>query len=80
MLKVAALNAESSNAIEVSDLTKYYGRPRAGVLAVDHKRYWVTWWDALPRGSWRGSFGERPCGRSSQARCRCRGAGSPVWS
>jgi ABC-2 type transport system ATP-binding protein len=35
-VKVAALNANSNNAIEVRDLTKYYGRPGKGVLAVDH--------------------------------------------
>jgi ABC-2 type transport system ATP-binding protein len=34
--KVTALNADSNNAIEVRDLTKYYGRPSKGVLAVDH--------------------------------------------
>jgi ABC-2 type transport system ATP-binding protein len=34
--EVATLNAGSNNAIEVSDLTKYYGRPGKGVLAVDH--------------------------------------------
>jgi ABC-2 type transport system ATP-binding protein len=34
--KVAALNADSNNAIEVRGLTKYYGRPGKGVLAVDH--------------------------------------------
>jgi ABC-2 type transport system ATP-binding protein len=35
-MKVAALNADSSNAIEVRALTKYYGRLGKGVLAVDH--------------------------------------------
>jgi ABC-2 type transport system ATP-binding protein len=34
--KSATLNADSNNAIEVRDLTKYYGRPGKGVLAVDH--------------------------------------------
>lgn len=34
--KVATLNTDSNNAIEVGDLTKYYGRPGKGVLAVDH--------------------------------------------
>jgi ABC-2 type transport system ATP-binding protein len=33
--KFATLNANSDNAIEVKDLTKYYGRPGKGVLAVD---------------------------------------------
>jgi ABC-2 type transport system ATP-binding protein len=34
--KVTTLNADSNNAIEVRDLTKYYGHPGKGVLAVDH--------------------------------------------
>jgi len=34
--KVATSSADSHNAIEVRDLTKYYGRPDRGVLAVDH--------------------------------------------
>jgi ABC-2 type transport system ATP-binding protein len=34
--KVASLNSSSNNAVEVSNLTKYYGRPGKGVLAVDH--------------------------------------------
>jgi ABC-2 type transport system ATP-binding protein len=34
--KVTTLNTDSNNAIEVRDLTKYYGRPGKGVLAVDH--------------------------------------------
>jgi ABC-2 type transport system ATP-binding protein len=34
--KSATLNTNLNNAIEVRDLTKYYGRPGRGVLAVDH--------------------------------------------
>jgi ABC-2 type transport system ATP-binding protein len=34
--KVATLSADSHHAIKVRDLTKYYGRPGRGVLAVDH--------------------------------------------
>jgi ABC-2 type transport system ATP-binding protein len=34
--KSATLNTDLNNAIEVRDLTKYYGRPGRGVLAVDH--------------------------------------------
>jgi ABC-2 type transport system ATP-binding protein len=39
--KVTNLNANSNNAIEVGDLTKYYGRPGKGVLAVDHINFVV---------------------------------------
>ena len=34
--KVTTLDTNSNNAIEVRDLTKHYGRPGKGVLAVDH--------------------------------------------
>jgi ABC-2 type transport system ATP-binding protein len=34
--KSATLNTDLNNAIEARDLTKYYGRPGRGVLAVDH--------------------------------------------
>ena len=35
-MRATTINADSNNAIEVSNLTKYYGRPGKGVLAVDH--------------------------------------------
>jgi ABC-2 type transport system ATP-binding protein len=40
-VEIATQTADSNNAISVDNLTKYYGRPGAGVLAVDHISFTV---------------------------------------
>jgi ABC-2 type transport system ATP-binding protein len=61
--KVAnTLNANSNNAIEVRDLTKYYGRPGRGVLAVDHISFDVR------RGEVFGFLGPNGAGKTTTQR------------
>jgi ABC-2 type transport system ATP-binding protein len=61
--KVATtLNANSNNAIEVRDLTKYYGRPGRGVLAVAHISFDVR------RGEVFGFLGPNGAGKTTTQR------------
>ena len=40
-MQTATATTDSNSAIRVDNLTKYYGRPGAGVLAVDHINFEV---------------------------------------
>ena len=61
-VKVATLSADSNDAIEVRDLTKYYGRPSKGVLAVDHISFDVR------RGEVFGFLGPNGAGKTTTQR------------
>jgi ABC-2 type transport system ATP-binding protein len=61
-VKGVTLNADSNNAIEVRDLTKYYGRPGKGVLAVDHISFDVR------RGEVFGFLGPNGAGKTTTQR------------
>jgi ABC-2 type transport system ATP-binding protein len=61
-VKITTLNANSNNAIEVRDLTKYYGRPGKGVLAVDHISFVVR------RGEVFGFLGPNGAGKTTTQR------------
>jgi ABC-2 type transport system ATP-binding protein len=56
------MDAWSSNAIEVSNLTKYYGRPGAGVLAVDRISF------AVRQGEVFGFLGPNGAGKTTTQR------------
>jgi ABC-2 type transport system ATP-binding protein len=60
--KVATLSADSHHAIKVRDLTKYYGRPGRGVLAVDHISFDVR------RGEVFGFLGPNGAGKTTTQR------------
>jgi ABC-2 type transport system ATP-binding protein len=61
-MQTAAATADSNSAIRVDNLTKYYGRPGAGVLAVDHISFTVH------RGEVFGFLGPNGAGKTTTQR------------